>query len=293
MTTVPNLSRYSFLIVDDQSFHRRLMAETLRALGVMKIEMAASPDEALQIMRAMTIDVLILDWMMEPIDGLELTRRIRRGETTAPNRKIPIILCTARNTAADVDTARNAGVDEFMTKPFTTGSLMSRILAVLTNRRQFIDSSIYIGPCRRRKQLIDYDGPMRRLFDDPSAAEENPEVQLKKRIAREALERATAITRQVTPGDRARIREVFSVAREIQTIAGQLCDPMLTAAADSLTGYIQGVGASARFDPAVVEAHVEAMTQLVNLPNVEAEMREKVAKALHTMVRKKLTAVAS
>ena len=58
--------------------------------------------------------------------------------------------------------ARIAGVDEYVIKPFSTGSLTARLESVVLSRREFIDGKTYVGPCRRRKLVVDYAGARRR-----------------------------------------------------------------------------------------------------------------------------------
>ncbi len=281
-------ARLSFLVVDDQPHQRRLITETLRQWGAGRIDQAASAEECFKQLRFYTPHILITDWDMADGAGIDLVKRIRAGAAGVPLKKIPVIMVTERNTLADIETARNCGIDEFILKPFSTAGLLSRIEAVLENRRDFVDSQVYIGPCRRRKMLIDYEGPLRRLFDEDSDEADAPEIQMKKALARKHIVHANGVMRELSPGDRSRLREIFKANREILSLAGQMKDKMLMAASDSLKSYLEGVGASPRLNPEVLEAHVDAMTKLVDLPNAQADLRNAVTRALAALVQKKL-----
>lgn len=279
-----------FLVVDDSHFQRALTCETLRAAGAHMIEPASSPVDAQEVAKLFSPDVVLTDWVMDPTDGIEFTKMIRRHATLI-KRDVPIIMITSRKTAADVQMAQNAGVDEYLVKPFNTDGILRRLDAVFYKRREFVDSYVYIGPCRRRKLVADYDGPMRRLFDDEVEIDEDgPQAQILKNLAKAKLATARDVAKTLTSGDRRAIRQMYAVAAEFDAVVQDISDPLLGAASKSLITYIQGVGASPRFDHRVVDAHIEAMTQLLDLSRAEDTMRARVAKALDVLVVRKLKA---
>lgn len=154
-----DFSRLSVLLVEDSNFMRSLFITVLRAIGVERITTAENGEEAIAIMRpskkttmvGMTgIDLIISDYYMPVLDGGMFLRWIRRSEMS-PDRFLPFIMVSA---AADKDVifeARDAGVDEFLAKPFSAEMLAARISAVVENQRQFIYTPTYFGPDRRRK----------------------------------------------------------------------------------------------------------------------------------------------
>jgi two-component system, chemotaxis family, chemotaxis protein CheY len=107
---------------------------------------------------------------MEPVNGIELTREIRTSSLST-NRLVPIILLTGYNAGPRVAMARDAGVSEFMIKPFSAGDLVKRIARVVNQPRDFIDASGYFGPDRRRRKSPDYGGPLRREDDKETIQE--------------------------------------------------------------------------------------------------------------------------
>jgi DNA-binding response OmpR family regulator len=142
-----------------------MAVETLRGVGIGQIEALASAAEALKAAPGLKPDLILSAWIMPDIDGMALVRLIRRGET-AFVRHVPVILMTAQATEETVEKARLAGVDEFVGKPFSIGAITTRIEAVLTRKRRFVDGANYAGPCRRRRDEDEYEGPLRRLMDD-------------------------------------------------------------------------------------------------------------------------------
>ncbi len=156
-----NLERLNFLVVDDNRHMRSLVRSVLRALGARHIKEATDGADAYARLGAYAADVIICSWQMSPMDGLEFVRLLRTG-TDGPNPFIPVILITAHRDAKRVMEARDAGVTEFLAKPFSAQQLCSRIRAVIEHPRPFVRAQSYVGPDRRRRQDPDFKGPERR-----------------------------------------------------------------------------------------------------------------------------------
>jgi two-component system, chemotaxis family, chemotaxis protein CheY len=146
-----NLANLSVLVVEDNQHMRQLLISVLKSLGIVNAFQAGSGDRALQIIRADKPDIILTDWQMEPMDGLELVRRIR-SDAKNPCRLAPIILMTGYSAQARVMRARDTGVTEFLVKPFTATALAKRITHVINMPRDFIAAPAYTGPDRRRKR---------------------------------------------------------------------------------------------------------------------------------------------
>lgn len=109
-------------------------------------------------------DIVIADWMMRPMDGISLARRIR-NDVRSPDPFVPIILMTGFSEKRRVIQARDAGITEFLVKPFTARDLFKRLTQIIERPRQFVRSEDFFGPDRRRKALEGYTGPLRREGD--------------------------------------------------------------------------------------------------------------------------------
>ncbi len=115
------------LVVDDESAIRDMITFALQRAG-MECHAAADAQEALLAISENRPDLVLMDWMMPGVSGLELTRRLRKDPFTAD---IPIIMLTAKVTEDDKVTGLEAGTDDYIIKPFSPRELMARIRAVI------------------------------------------------------------------------------------------------------------------------------------------------------------------
>ena len=98
---------------------------------------------------------------MEGMSGLDLVQMIRTNPQ-APNPFVPVIMLTGHTSLDHVRQARDAGVNEFIAKPVSVKTMMSRLVAVIEHPRPYVRTGYYFGPCRRRRSG-EYQGPERRL----------------------------------------------------------------------------------------------------------------------------------
>jgi len=155
--------KLTILVAEDSKPMRGLVREILDALGVGTILEAADGEAALKHLGTHAVDIVILDWNMEPMDGMELTRQIRTSPESA-DQFVPIIMLSGHTERARVLQARDAGVTEFMAKPVSVKALCARINAIIDFPRPFIRTSGYFGPDRRRR-VLPFNGPDRRGED--------------------------------------------------------------------------------------------------------------------------------
>jgi two-component system, chemotaxis family, chemotaxis protein CheY len=153
--------RLRVLIVDDNQHMRRLILAVLQAVGVRDIYEAADGEHAWKILRDTNPDVIILDWQMDGMTGLEFVRLVRNSPRS-PNVFVPVIMLTGHTHIDHVRQARDAGVNEFLAKPVSVKAILSRLLSVIEHPRPFIRNETYFGPCRRRRAVTVYAGPERR-----------------------------------------------------------------------------------------------------------------------------------
>lgn len=106
-------------------------------------------------------DLVIVDWMQNPDHGIHLTHQIRTDKGS-PNHFVPIIMTAGSGHQNKVVRARDAGVSEYLVKPFSAGALADRITRVIEKPRQFVVSDTYTGPDRRVGLSDKYTGPERR-----------------------------------------------------------------------------------------------------------------------------------
>lgn len=144
----------SILIVEDEPAIREMVAFALRKAEY-DTRFAADAREAQAAVAERVPDLILLDWMLPGGSGLELARRWRRDDLT---RDIPIIMLTARGEENDRVSGLEAGVDDYVVKPFSPRELIARVKAVLRRTRDDEeDGSIALGPLR-------IDGSAHRVF---------------------------------------------------------------------------------------------------------------------------------
>jgi|TARA_B110000977_G_scaffold37313_1_gene50121 two-component system phosphate regulon response regulator PhoB len=117
----------SILIVEDEESILELIAINLHQAGFNPIR-SLSAEFAEKIIQKNLPDLIILDWMLPGMDGVEFAKRIRGSSTT---RKIPIIMLTAKSEEDNKLKGLNIGADDYMTKPFSPKELIARIKAIL------------------------------------------------------------------------------------------------------------------------------------------------------------------
>jgi two-component system chemotaxis response regulator CheY len=153
--------RLKILVVDDNQHMRKLVVTILQAFGVVQIFEASSGDRAWAMLRELNPDVIILDWQMDGMNGLELVKMIRSSSQSA-NPFVPVIMLTGHTHIDHVRQARDAGVNEFLAKPVSVRAVMSRLVSVIEHPRAYVRTKSYFGPCRRRRAVDEYRGPERR-----------------------------------------------------------------------------------------------------------------------------------
>ena len=119
------------LVVEDEPAQREVLAYNIRAEGF-DVVTADAGDEALVIAREAPPDLIVLDWMLPNVSGIEICRQLKLGTDTA---RIPIIMLSAR--AEEIDRVRGleTGADDYVTKPYSLAELLARIRTQLRRTR--------------------------------------------------------------------------------------------------------------------------------------------------------------
>ncbi|MDZ4790673.1 MAG: response regulator [Hyphomicrobiales bacterium] len=121
MAIDPNLA---ILVVDDYSTMVRIIRKLLKQIGFENVDEASNGEAALEKIRAKPYGLIISDWNMEPMTGFQLLQKVRADGATAAT---PFIMVTAESKADNVVAARNAGVSDYLIKPFNEKILKEKI----------------------------------------------------------------------------------------------------------------------------------------------------------------------
>jgi len=136
------MARTRVLIVEDEEALATLLEYNL-GKEQFEVMIAGDGEEALLRIEETTPDVIILDWMLPKISGIEVCRRIRLKPET---RNIPIIMLTARSEEADRIRGLEMGADDYLTKPFSTNELIARVRAILRRIRPgLVEDRVSLG----------------------------------------------------------------------------------------------------------------------------------------------------
>lgn len=159
MTTEYDLQKVKVAIVDDSPFMTDLIRYMLEHLGCRHIR---SANDAASLMHELDDcadqdpknipDIIISDWAMKPSTGLDLITWLRQHRQPTLH-YTPFIMLSAYSTRDHVIAARNAGANEFLTKPLSTQTLVQRLIRIIENPQPFVKAPAYFGPDRRRRAV--------------------------------------------------------------------------------------------------------------------------------------------
>lgn len=162
------INQLTVLVVDDSPFMRDLVRGLLGNIGVKKTHEAADGIAALESIREIQPDILIVDWEMPLLNGPELVR-IVRSPGVFPMPDIPIIMMSGNVERRRVFEATKLGVNEFLCKPMSAKALLERLISILLKPRESVRLGNYYGPAPRvamagKNQLLE------KPVDSPTAA---------------------------------------------------------------------------------------------------------------------------
>ena len=215
----PKLQRV--LIADPQPASARVISDIMRDNLSSRVWLAESTDRALKLAETCEPQIIFTELSAGAVDGLEFTKKLRRSRYRS--RMTPVIMVTSTATAAAILAARDAGVHEFLRKPFNMKDLTRRLEAVALRERDWVEAMGYVGPDRRRFNSGDYKGPRKRQNDAPENPQEARITQALK-ILRSAIAGCEKDPEQA-------MRSLLAQASTIQQAATELKDLKLTMAA--------------------------------------------------------------
>jgi two-component system, response regulator PdtaR len=241
------------LVVDPAPAGAKLLSELLRNICPCQIFQASTTAKAIELIRSADPQIIFIEFNTPEVDGVAFTKHLRRSEARC--RQAPVIVTAATATAAGIMGARDAGVHEFLRKPFTVKDLMRRLEAVTLRQRDWIEAVHYIGPDRRRFNSGDYSGPLKRRSD----ARETPDAA---RIA-QALKILRSAVGAVESDPAQALRAMLAQASDIQKAAVGMANMRLVQAAAEFQRYLLTQSATSGMKSAVVEAHAAALLSYI------------------------------
>lgn len=172
-----DLTQVRILIVEDMQPMLALTTSMLHMFGFKTVHGARGVNEGYKLFQQYRHDLVITDWLMEPLDGIDLIRMIRKNEDS-PDQFVPIILMTGYSDRARVENARDTGVTEFLMKPYSARDLYARIVQIIEKPRQFVDTGEFFGPDRRRRKNFTFTGNDRRGSADKNSGDWSDDMEV-------------------------------------------------------------------------------------------------------------------
>lgn len=236
-----DLSPITVLVIDDSRYARSFVKSAVQTFGVRSILEAADGATGIEIARDQKVDLVLVDYDMSPMNGIEFTRLMRQGDLVGTP-DVPIVMISGMAEKETVIEARHAGVTEFLVKPVSAESLYRRVRSALTNPRPFVQAPSYIGPCRRtvaRKPPAERrrapplprpkprieppppsDGPVKQMVAPPPPAKNE-------KTSRKRFKAGTVIFREGEKGDEAYVVlsgrvSIFKEAHGQKVVLGEL-----------------------------------------------------------------------
>ncbi|WP_395673624.1 two-component system response regulator [Phenylobacterium sp.] len=249
------------LVIDPQATSGRVVGELMRNISRPEVWTAASNDKALKMADKVNPQLIFCELASEAVDGVGFTRALRRSNLAC--RKAPVILLTSQATAASILAARDAGVHEFLRRPYTLKDLLKRLEAVTLHPRDWVEAVGYVGPDRRRFNSGDYAGPRKR-HTDLGATPQVARIAQALKIVRSALD--------AFEDDRGQaMRALQAQSDELVDAGRQVGDERLVVAATAFGHYLFEVAGK----PGLARAEIErrATPLLSYLPQIRDEKR--------------------
>ena len=149
--TTDYLSPFKILVVEPNPLMRQVTRNLLMLLGARRIIETMEGNEAFSHIEGGDIDIVLSEWYLAGSRGIDLVWWLRQMQTDT--RYTPFVMVTSQTRVENIVVARNLGITEFVAKPFSAQSLISRIREIVERPRPFVQSRKYFGPDRRRRTV--------------------------------------------------------------------------------------------------------------------------------------------
>ncbi len=272
------------LIADANPHALRLFQDVLRLECFTNVATFTNGKDLLRAMLEAPPAIVIVAADLPDAPAAALAKLIRAGHG-AISRTTSIIATIRQATPDLIQILRIAGVDEILAQPFSAGDLLARIEAVVLRPRRFVDTPNYRGPCRRRRMLEHYGGPLRRDAD-AEAVTKPWEAEANRDLVRRCVAQLNALLAAGAGFDRAKVDAIYRAARDAEQLADDIQDDTLATATRSLCRYMRWAAAGGQADPDVVATHIGAFQTLSTLGFAREKDRKVVVGSLVAMVDK-------
>jgi CheY-like chemotaxis protein len=272
-----NVKGWSVCLIEPNKFEGQIILDLLRHAGVERPKSFTDADAALDALTLYNANIIIASYEMSPLDGASFTRAFRRNEKLA-NRRAAIFVTSAAFSRSMAEECRHAGANALIGKPISGKVLTATINKVLGHPRTFIDSQVYVGPCRRAGIVTAGPSRKRRQADESLPSDAAMLEQAVETLAKATAQFAADLNK----------RDACDAAlRDVQAWTHSAGDgPMMRACA----AFALQIGASKNLRPeaakAALAACVKGVKDLSATPTSEAARREALAEGVRQAVGK-------
>ncbi|MEO0358040.1 MAG: phosphate regulon transcriptional regulator PhoB [Pseudomonadota bacterium] len=223
------MTQPTVLIVDDEPAQREVLAYNLEAEGYAVLR-AENGEEALLLVKEESPDVIVLDWMMPQVSGIEVCRQLKTKPAT---RQIPIIMLSARAEEVDKIRGLETGADDYMTKPYSIRELMARVRAQLRRARPST-----VGTKMEFQDIV-LDSEHHRVFRGGRDVKLGP---TEYRLLNTLIERPGRVFSREQLLDRVWGRDIYVDTRTVDVHIGRLRKALCLHGGDDPVRTVRGVG---------------------------------------------------
>ena len=246
------------VVLDPQPQSARFVGDLMRTIARSEVWVAETNAKAMQMVGTYDPHIVFVEMSSGAVNGATFTRQLRRSRLKC--RYAPVIMITGQATAAGILAARDAGVHEFLRKPFTMKDLLRRLEAVTLRQRDWVEAVGYVGPDRRRFNSGDYSGPLKRR-SDAQATPDSARLAQALKILRSSIGAVDLDPEQA-------MRSMLVQASDLQKAGMAMADIKLTTAAIDFGRYLTEIEATgAPYDKGQLQQRGAAL--LAYMPNDE------------------------
>lgn len=217
------------LVVEDEGAQREILKYNLEAEGF-SVVMAESGDEALLLVAEEQPDLIVLDWMLPNVSGIEVCRRVKADPETRP---IPIIMLSARSEEVDRVRGLETGADDYVVKPYSVVELMARLRTQLRRTRPAI-----MGERLSFGDIL-LDSGEHRVFRAGQALHLGP---IEFRLLSTLMEKPGRVWTREQLLDRVWGRDIYVDSRTIDVHVGRLRKALMAHGGDNPVRTVRGAG---------------------------------------------------
>lgn len=217
------------LVVEDEAAQREMLAYNLQAEGF-RISSAGDGEEALLALAEDPPDLIVLDWMLPRLSGIEVCRQIRARDKT---RSVPVIMLSARSEDVDKVRGLETGADDYMVKPYSVGELIARIRAQLRRTRPAVVGEVLSF------DDITLDGETHRVTRDGQTVKLGP---TEFRLLSTLMERPGRVFSREALLDRVWGRDIYVDTRTVDVHIGRLRKALMADGGSDPIRTVRGAG---------------------------------------------------